>query len=143
MRRIGVERKRVVRNAVLGAFALVLLAAPALGQSLKDIRAHEAEDAALAREAAYTGSVCGHSVSARIDWASASAWPAEESLAGACDGALSAVEALCRAGRKGVVKSFICAGDGSGPDLSGGTLRYGASPARGGYEETRAYLEGM
>lgn len=119
------------------------LATSASGQSLRDLRAQEAEDAALAREAAYTSEVCGRSVSAKIDWASARAWPDGESLAAACDGALGAVEAVCRAGRKSLVSGFVCAGDGAGPDLSGATLRYGAAPGANAFADTKAYLDGV
>jgi hypothetical protein len=117
-----------------------LLAAPAGAQSLKELRARQAEEAALAREAAYTSAVCGRTIATRIDWSSARGWPEDESLAAACDGALGALEAACRAGRRDV-REFVCAGDGSGPTRSGATLRYGAAPQASGFAETKAYLE--
>lgn len=124
--------------------ALAAALAPASGgagsQSLRDLRARDADDRALAREAAYTSEVCGRPVAASIDWASASGWPAGESLVDACDGALGAVETICRAGRKNVVDRFVCAGDRSGASLSGKTLRYGASPGGNGYAATLATI---
>lgn len=128
-------------KAVIALLAGMLASSPVSSQSLRDLRAHEADDAALAREAAYTGEVCGRRISSRIDWASSRSWPEGESLAAACDGALGAVEATCRAGRKSVVASFVCAGDGSGAELSGSTLRYGASPGSNGFAETKALLD--
>lgn len=135
--------KKAITSAVLAA--ALLLAGPAFAQSLKSIRAQEAEEAALAREAAFTNSVCGTSLSARIDWRSAASWPEEASLSDACGGALSALEAVCRGGgkaRAARISTFVCAGDGSGPSLRGGTLRYGAAPGGNGFSETRALLEG-
>lgn len=129
-------------KAVIAAL-VASVASPVSGQSLRDIRAQDAENAALAREAAYTSEVCGRSISARIDWSSARNWPDGQSLAAACDGALGAVEATCRAGRKTLVSSFVCAGDGSGPDLSGSTLRYGAEPGGSAFADTKAYLDGV
>jgi hypothetical protein len=124
-----------------GAFASV-----ASARSLKEIRAREAQDAALGREAAYTQSVCGNSFSASIDWRSAIDWPDGVSIVASCDGALGALEAMCRnkAGRAKAqrVTRFICAGDGSGASLNGGTLRYGASPGDNGFSETKAVLDG-
>ncbi len=123
-----------------GAFASV-----ASAHSLKEIRGQESENAALDREAAYTQSVCGNSISASIDWRSAADWPEGVSIAASCDGALGALEAMCRngAGRAKAqrVTRFVCAGDGSGASLSGGTLRYGASPGDNGYSDTKALLE--
>lgn len=130
------------RRAALCLLLLTLSGAhPASAQSLRDLRAQDADNAALAREAAYTSEVCGRKIPARIDWSSSKSWPADQSLAGACDGALGAVEALCRAGRKTLVTSFTCAGDGSGPELSRGALRYGATPGESGFEETRDLLD--
>lgn len=132
------------RRIVSAFTALAAMLAPAAdfawAQSLRDLRAHEAEERALAREAAYTSEVCGRSVPASIDWASAKDWPPRESLAGACDGALGAVETICRAGRRNVVHQFVCGGDRSGPSLSGKTLRYGASPGVNGYAATLATI---
>jgi hypothetical protein len=122
---------------------LAVLASSAGAQSLRSLRAQEADAAALAREAAYTSSVCGASISARIDWPSASSWPEGQSLAAACDGALGALETLCRngRGRGGRVSSFTCAGDGSGPTLSGASFRFGASPGGDSYSNALPYLE--
>lgn len=82
----------------------------------------------------------------RIDWNSAATWPENASIADACGGALSALEAVCRSGkgkaRASSLSSFVCAGDGSGPSLSGGTFRYGASPGVNGFAETKSYLVG-
>lgn len=126
------------------AAALVLLSAlaplTASGQSLRDLRAREAEERALAREAAYTSDTCDRPISASIDWASAKDWPQRGGLAEACDGALGAVETICRAGRKDVVRQFVCAGDGSGPSLVGTTLRYGAQPGGNSYATTLATI---
>ncbi|MCB2097104.1 MAG: hypothetical protein AB7F91_04430 [Parvularculaceae bacterium] len=130
-----------MRKAVFIALS-VLLPAAAGGQSLRDLRAQDAEERALAREAAYTSEVCGRSIEAEIDWSSVRDWPADESLVDACNGALGAVETICRAGRRNVVHDFECAGDGSGPSLSGGTLRYGASPGGNGYAATLATIGG-
>jgi hypothetical protein len=129
---------------LLAFAALVVAAEPAFAQSLRELRSREAEEGRLAREAAYTSSVCGSAIDARIDWRSAGGWPEGESLAEACGGALSALEAVCRSGKgKGRVSRFVCAGDGSGPRLSGGTLRYGASPSSSGFSETRSYLDNL
>lgn len=130
----------MIRRLFIAAASFALLGAPASGQSLRDLRAQESDEADLAREAAYTSDVCGRTISARIDWSSAKRWPAGESLADACDGALGAVETICRAGKKDVVRDFVCAGDGSGARLSGKTLRYGASPESNGYAATLATI---
>ncbi|MEK7266113.1 MAG: hypothetical protein AAB227_08450 [Pseudomonadota bacterium] len=132
------------RTISIAAVALAAALAPASGvagsQSLRDLRAQDADDRALAREAAYTSEVCGRPIAASIDWASAKTWPADQSLVDACDGALAAVETICRAGRKNVVHQFVCAGDGSGSSLAGKTLRYGASPGGNGYAATLATI---
>ncbi len=131
-------------SALIAAFlALAATLGPAAGQSLRDLRAQDADEEALVREAAYTSAVCGRTISARIDWPSARRWPADASLAEACDGSLGAVEAACRAGRRNLVKQFVCAGDGTGPGLSGAALRYGARPGVNGYAETMSYLDGI
>ena len=132
------------RALLFAAFLLAGLAAGASAQSLRSLRQQEADDAALAREAAYTSSVCGAPIGARIDWSSASSWPESDSLAAACDGALGALETVCRSDRaKGAkVRSFVCAGDGSGPSFNGGTFRYGASPGGDSYSSSLSYLEG-
>lgn len=124
--------------SIFCALAVALTAASA--QSLKDLRARERENAELARQAAFTSDVCGRSISASIDWGSSADWPADESLAEVCDGALGAVETICRRGRTNIVERFICAGDGSGAELSGKTLRYGARPGGNGYATTLAEI---
>lgn len=132
-------------SILLGLGALVFSASAAMSQSLKSLRQHEADEAELNREAAYTSSVCGSALSAKIDWNSAASWPADTSLAAACDGALGAIETICRSdngkSRGAKVKIFICAGDGSGPSLSGGTFSYGATPGGDGYSDSLPYLE--
>lgn len=122
------------------ASAAAVSAATASAQSLKDLRARERENRALASEAAYTSKVCGRSISASIDWSTAEDWPAGESLVAVCDGALGAVETICRRGRTTIVDRFVCAGDGSGANLSGKTLRYGAVPGGNGYATTLAEI---
>lgn len=121
------------------------MASVAAAQSLREIRARESEEAALDREASYTQSVCGTSFSASIDWRSAADWPDGVSIAASCDGALGALEAVCRTGdgkRKAQrISRFVCAGDGAGADLNGGTLRYGASPGDNGYADTKDVLD--
>ena len=139
------------RRRLCAAFAAALGVSMSVGltpssaQSLREIRAQEAEENALDREVAYTESVCGISLSARIDWRSAADWPSSSSLASACDGALGALEAICRnnSGRTKAqrISSFVCAGDGSGASLRGGSLRYGASPGGSGFSETKALLD--
>jgi len=109
-------------------------------QSLREIRAQEREERALEREAAFTRSVCDMDLDVVIDWRSAANWPDNVSLASACDGALSALEAVCRKGKAPRVTRFVCAADGSGASLRGGTLRYGASPNGDGFSETRAVI---
>ena len=114
-------------------------------ESLRDMRAQQHDEADLRREAAFTSSVCETRISASINWGRSQNWsPAHGSLVDACDDALSALEAVCRGGLKAQVqakiKNFQCFGDGSGPSLSGGTLRYGAGGGNG-YDRTRAYLE--
>ena len=126
----------------LGALG-VLPASYVNAQSLKEMRARDAEERALQREADFTARVCGGSISASIDWASAADWPDGVSLVSACDGALAALEALCREGRGrgGAVSSFVCAGDGAGADLSGGELTYGASPGESSFDDAKAVLD--
>lgn len=147
--------QRLIRHIVSGRLPVLLavLAMTGLGasamaaddQSLKELRARQAEEQRLQREASFTGNVCNTRISARINWGASSNWPSGRSLAAACDGALSAVEALCRDGKasqvRDKIKSFQCSGDGSGPSLSGSTLRYGASPGRNGFGATKSYLE--
>ncbi|MEO1252174.1 MAG: hypothetical protein AAFW81_07505 [Pseudomonadota bacterium] len=116
-----------------GAIALAViagcgaLAASADAQSLKDARARDAAEKALAQEAAYTSRVCGREIDAAIDWRSAADWPADLLLE-ECNQSLSALETACRSGAAPAqaVSFFVCAGDGSGPSLRRSTLRYGA-----------------
>lgn len=130
-------------------FALALLAggaalwAPisASSQSLKEMRAQETEEQTLEREASFTQSVCGMNFDVSIDWRSAADWPEGASISASCDGALGALEAACRKGNAPRITSFVCAGDGSGASLRGGTLRYGASPGDNGFSDTMAVLE--
>jgi len=61
-----------------------IIASVASAQSLKELRGQESENAALNREAAYTQSVCGNSISASIDWRSAADWPEDVSIAASC-----------------------------------------------------------
>lgn len=131
-----------------GRILPVLLAAAMIGahsadaaQSLREIRAQEAEERALEREAAFTQSVCGIKMTASIDWRSAADWPEDVSLAASCDGALSALEAACRKGAAPRVTRFVCAGDGSGASLRSGALRYGATPGNSGFADVKVELE--
>ena len=126
--------------AVLGVVAGGLLSG-AQAQSLRDLRAQDSEQRALEREAAFTQSVCGINFDISIDWRSAADWPRNVSIAASCDGALGALEAICRKGRTPRVTRFVCAGDGAGASMRGGTLRYGASPGDSGFSDTKAVLE--
>ncbi len=133
------------RATMVAVVACVVIGGGASAQSLKEIRARETNEQALEREAAYTRSVCGHSLTATIDWRSAADWPDGVSLAASCDGALGALEAICR-NRAGKAKAqrvtrFVCAGDGGGASFRGGVLRYGASPGENGFSETKALLD--
>lgn len=131
------------RTMALAVVISVVMSAAASAQSLKEIRARDSEESNLDREVAYTESVCGHSIRASIDWRSAANWPENVSLTSSCDGALGALEAVCRNGNSNSrrVTRFVCAGDGSGASLRGGTLRYGASPGDNGYSSTKALLD--
>lgn len=137
--------QKLTRAGIAAVFCGCLTIAGASAQSLKEIRAHEAEEKALQREAAFTESMCGISLNVSIDWRSAADWPANVSLTNACDGALGALEAICRTStgksRAKRVTRFICAGDGSGASLRGGSLRYGASPGENGFADTKAVLD--
>lgn len=135
----------MTRRFALSALAILgALTAGAEAQSLRSLRAQQADEAALAREVSYTNSVCGGNISARIDWSSAASWPEGQTLTSACDGALGALETICRDDRaRGArVSNFTCAGDGSGPSLSGGSFRFGASPGGDSYSSALPYLEG-
>lgn len=128
-------------------FALLSPLGAAAAQSLKALRAQEAEENDLAREVAYTNSVCGSGMDSSIDWRASQGWPDGESLASACDGALGALEAVCRSragkARLQSLTHFVCAGDGAGPSLSGSTFRFGASPGGGSFSEALGYLENL
>ena len=123
--------------------ALTAIAGAAQAQSLKDARSREATAAALREQAVYTRSVCGNELRAEIDWASAGDWQAGL-LISECDKALGALEAACRAGDKRAkrVSRFICAGDGAGATLRGGSLRYGAGAGLNAFKETQKAFNG-
>ncbi len=115
-------------------------------RSLEELRIRQAEERQLRQEAAFTSRQCGASIRASINWSRVSRWPdGGRGLARACDGALSAVEAMCRSGKseqvRKKVRSFQCTGDGSGASLSGSTLRYGARPGSNGFSQTKQVLE--
>ncbi|MEM8935953.1 MAG: hypothetical protein AAGC77_06055 [Pseudomonadota bacterium] len=113
-------------------------------QSLKESRARAEETQAIQDQAQYTAHVCGNNLRARIDWSSLDTWPDGLSISDACDGALSALEAMCRGDGKDDAQSiaqFVCAGDGGGASLSAGTLRYGASPDGDAFSATKALLD--
>jgi len=140
----SISRLRAVHAAVAvlcGAFFVNVAAA----QSLKELRVRDAEETALDREVAYTQSVCGSAIGASIDWRSAADWPASVSLTSSCDGALGALEAYCRTrdgkSRAKRITRFVCAGDGAGASLRGGTLRYGATPGDNGFADTKALID--
>jgi len=137
--------RRVARLISQAACLGAAMMSAAGAQSLRELRAREADDQALQREIAYTRSVCESRLSGSINWRSADGWPEGRSLTAACDGALGALEAVCRSDegklRARRVTRFVCAGDGAGASLSGGTLRYGASPRGGGFSETKALLD--
>ncbi len=138
---IGVSIKACFSVLAVGAVFLAIEGAEA--QSLKELRAQDAEEQALAREVAYTDTQCGGKISSSIDWRSAADWPDNVSLVSSCDGALGALEAYCRNNNgKRRVTRFVCAGDGAGASLRGGTLRYGASPGDNGFASTKAVLDG-
>ena len=114
-------------------------------QSLKIIRAQNAAEEALQNQIGYTNSVCGGSIKASIDWNRVVNWPEDADLAAACDSALGALEAVCRAPggqkRAASVKKFVCGGDGAGASFSGGTLYFGASPGARDFSGVKSYLE--
>lgn len=134
--------RKALPALAVGAGLLSAAGSQALAsQSLREIRAQEAEERALEREAAFTQSVCGTSFDVVIDWRSAADWPNGVSLTDSCDGALGALEAICRKGKAPRITRFVCAGDGSGASYRGGTLRYGASPGDNGFADTKAVLD--
>jgi len=141
----GGRAARIALGAAVAFAAALGLAPPPDGaaQSLKEMRARDAEERALQREADFTGRVCGASITASFDWSTFDDWPEGASATSACDGALAALEALCRDGRGagGAVSSFVCAGDGAGASLSGGELTYSASPGDNGFDDAMAVLE--
>ena len=132
-------------GALLGLTVSLTVVPTVMAQSLKDIRAQQAEQKALENEVAFTNSICGGSISATINWSTVADWEDGESLAGACDDALGALEAICRGpggkARGGKVSRFVCEGDGSGPSFSGSTLTFGAGPGVDGFAETKDYLD--
>ena len=141
--RISRKALKPALAAILSAGVLTAGASPsAFTQSLREIRAQETEERARESEASFTRSVCDMNFDVVIDWRSAADWPDGASIADSCDGALGALEAACRRGNAPRISRFVCAGDGSGASLSGGTLRYGASPGDNGFSDTRAVLEG-
>lgn len=127
----------------LERIVLVPVSAHAESQPLKTLRYREAEETELKKEVAFTNQVCGTTITARILWDTAGSWPEDQSIAAVCGDALSALEAICRAGpdKAAGIKTFQCAGDGSGPALEGPDLKYGASPGKNGFAETKAFLE--
>jgi hypothetical protein len=137
-------RRIVLLLSALACASAVFAAASA--QSLREIRAREADNEAFSSEVAYTRLLCENGLTGEIDWSSAADWPSDQSLAAACDGALGALEAMCRSdagkARAQRITHFVCAGDGDGASLRGETLRYGASPGSGGFDDVMALLEG-
>jgi hypothetical protein len=131
------------RTFCAALFAALVFAGAASAQSLKDARAREATEKNFAREAKYTRSVCGAELDAEIDWASVGDWQ-KGLLVAECDRALGALEAACRSGdeRAKSVRRFVCAGDGSGAELRGSTLRYGAARGVDAFDETQSVLGG-
>ncbi len=115
-------------------------------QSLKTIRAQNAAEVALQSQIGYTNSVCGGSIKASINWSRVKGWPEDDDLAAACDNALGALEAICRAPdgktRAASVKQFVCGGDSAGPSFSGGVLYFGATPGVRDFSGVKAYLDG-
>lgn len=133
-------------RALLAAFVLTLCAIDVAGaQSLKAARAKDAEFSRLSQEASYTNKMCDASFSARIDWAASRNWPPAISLAEACNGALGAIEAMCRSkegkAQAGRIAVFTCAGDGRGPVFAGGEMRFGANPRGDSYASMTRFLE--
>lgn len=121
------------------AFALCLVTEAAFAQSLRDARARDAAETALAEQAVYTGKVCSADIQTAVEWTEGALMSADALIAD-CDKSLGAVEAVCRGGRKAPVDRFICASDGRGAVLKGRTLRYGAGPDRDPFAETQAVL---
>ncbi|WP_428407061.1 hypothetical protein [Hyphococcus sp.] len=115
-------------RALAAAGALLCAASPVFAaQSLREMRAQESDEAALEREAAFTEQLCGMSFDVTIDWRSFAGWPQDADIARACDRGLSEIEKSCRAGNAPRITRFVCTGDGSGANHSGGTFSYGAS----------------
>jgi hypothetical protein len=115
-------------QGVFAAVAMFCLVAPAAAQSLREMRAQEAEEATLRREAAFTEQLCGISFDVSIDWRSFADWPEGAAIARACDRGLSEIETSCRRGETPRLSRFVCTGDGSGAGYSGGAMTYGTSP---------------
>ena len=114
--------------SALMAGAVLLAAGPSAmaAQSLREMRAQEAEEAALEREAAFTQQLCDLNFDVSIDWRSFANWPDGADVARACDRGLSDIETRCRKGEAPRITRFVCTGDGSGANYSGGTFVYGA-----------------
>ncbi len=112
-----------IASAILAASANSALAA----QSLRQIRAQQAEEGMLEDQAAYTRQLCKISFEVAIDWPSFAHWPEGASIARACDRGLSEIETRCRNGETPRMTRFVCTGDGSGANFSGGVHTYGAS----------------
>ncbi len=138
-------RKGLFLICMIATISLPLTLSAIAIQPLKELRAREQEEKKLASEASFTSKTCGTAINASIDWSTAEDWPANVSIAKVCDGALAGLETVCRNDRSkgGQVKNFVCMGDGSGPDFSGNTLSYGASPGSNGFSETKDYLESV
>ncbi|MGV6801280.1 MAG: hypothetical protein ACWA5L_05095 [bacterium] len=143
--------RSIARNIlpILAVLLLLLPGAPLWAKddgSLADARLRQQEEASLREQIAFTNEVCGTSIRASINWRSVSNWPDNgKGIARVCDGALGAVESLCRSDKKSQIqskiKSFQCLGDGSGPALSGSSLKYGGRPGGNGFSQTKAYLD--
>lgn len=132
MTRPAPKSKLAAARAVCAFAAGAMLAgagsAALAAQSLKEIRAQQAEERMLEDQAGYTQQLCGIRFSVSIDWSSFDRWPEGADVARACDRGLSEIETQCRNGEAPRISRFICTGDGSGAYMSGGTLEYGASP---------------
>ncbi len=126
----AISRYPAIR-AFCALFAGVMLAGAASSalamQSLRAIRAQQADERMLEDQASYTQQLCGIQFDVSIDWSSFDDWPEGSDVAKACDRGLSEIETECRNGAAPRVTRFICTGDGSGADYSGSTLVYGAS----------------
>lgn len=139
--------KALLASLCLFVGSVLVVPVWAADDSLADARLRQQEEAVLNREVAFTNEVCGTTLTATIAWDRTTGWVDKgRGIAKACDGALGAIEAMCRTSKKAAVQSkirkFECAGDGAGPDLSGATLKFGATEGHNGFDETKAYLDG-